>query len=555
MIKHYFFILLLSINCLQAQIRYYRQLPELDLSPQYKVEVKQGGTAYKEIFTYQIEPNGIGNPTKNDQFANFGFNPLGGAVQIKVTRKDGVALTASNSKLVNKMYDDVSTNFASGALIINCPSVKKHLYVSVNGKTEYPLLIFVDPFADTPITAGAKVVTFAARNQAYVQTAQYDRYTIPNDVDAVVIEDGAMVKGTIHTASGRTKPLILTGRGVLMGNGEVLHGSANIPYNALVITNGKNHLVENIMVINSRHFTIDIGDNCTVDNAKMFGYDSNNDGVVGGNYSIIKNVFSKVNDDHIKLYNDHMKVQNCTFWSQTNGGLLQLAWNSIVPGANCVVENCEVVEWTANCGDPKLGQGGVARTFLSLRSTDAQPKLSNLTMRNIHIQGQLDRFIGINAKYDGSKSVGFENIVFENVSLDNAPDKYSWIYTGDSPFKIGITFKNVTIAGNCMTASNHPINKEGNVELIYQNCGLLTDMEETKHVDNVQLYPNPALDLIHISNHNQEQWTIHSIDGEIVLKGNEEAISLESLPTGLYVLRLKNKSFRFAKVSDNYLLK
>jgi hypothetical protein len=543
-------ILLFFACFIQAQIRYYRQLPELSLSQQYKVEVKQGGTVYKEIFTYQIVPNGTGIPTKNDQFANFGFNPSGGAVQIKVTRKDGLALTTANSKLVNKMYDDVITSFASGALIINCPSVKKHLYVSVNGKTEYPLLIFVDPFADTPIPANAKVVTFAASNQAYVQTAQYDRYTIPNDVDAVVIEDGAMIKGTIHTASGRTKPLIVTGRGVLMGNGEVLHGPENIPYNALVITKGKNHLVENIMVVNSRHFTIDIGDNSTLDNAKMYGYDSNNDGIVGGNYSLIKNVFSKVNDDHIKLYNDNMKVQNCTFWSQTNGGLLQLAWNSIVPGVNCLVENCEVIEWTSNCGDPKLGQGGVARTFLSLRSTDAQPRLSNLTMRNIHIQGQLDRFIGINGKYDGSKSLGFENILFENVTIDNTPDKYSWIYTGDSPFKIGITFKNVTIAGKCMTASNHQINTEGNVVLTYQNCSVVTDIQEETILEDKILYPNPAVDIIYIPKESiPSVWKIYSSKGEMVLFGASDNASIEILPDGIYVLKRNDKTYRFTKQS------
>ena len=49
---------------------------------------------------------------------------------------------------------------------------------------------------------------------------------------------------------------------------------------------------------------------------KMYGYDANNDGIVGGDDCVIKNVFSKVNDDHVKLYNDRMLVENCNFWVQ-----------------------------------------------------------------------------------------------------------------------------------------------------------------------------------------------------------------------------------------------
>ncbi|MBP6385769.1 MAG: T9SS type A sorting domain-containing protein [Pseudarcicella sp.] len=471
-------VLLLAVNFYsQAQVRYYRQLPDLALSPHYKVSVKQGATAYKEIFTYQIEPNTkpadypAKHKTKNDQFANFGFNPDGGAVKIRIERVDGVALTEENAQYKNKTYTDVSSSIVDGALEITCPSVKKHLFVEFEGKTEYPLMVFVDPFADTPIPAGAKVHTFVASNKPYVQTAEFDRFSIPNDVDAVVIEDGAMVKGTLHTSSNRTKPLLVTGRGVLIGNGGILHGPENIPFNALVITKGTKHIIENIMVINSRHFSIDIGDECKLDNAKMYGYDFNNDGVVAGDRSIVSNVFSKVNDDHIKLYNDNVEVRNCTFWEQANGGLFQLAWNKITPGSNILVENCEVLSWEANCGDAKVTSGGLARTFINLRSTTALPKVGNYTFRNIYVATQLDRMIGINGKYHGSNSVGIENINFENITFEKLPKRNSWIYTGDAPFKVSFNFKNVKMGGECFDGKIHQIATEGNVDLKYEGCG------------------------------------------------------------------------------------
>jgi hypothetical protein len=470
--KKIFYILILALSfSLSAQVRLYRKLPEFTLSPHFKVEIKQGSSAYQEIYTYQITPNATGHVTKNDQFANFGFNPAGGAVQIRVTRNDGQALTVSNSRMMNKTLADVTQSHSGGALILNCTSSKKHIYVSVDGKTEFPLMIFADDYADKVYPANAKVVTFAARNTAYVQNAQYDRYTVPNDVDVVVIEDGALIKGTIHVENNRSKPLLLTGRGVVLGNGEVLHGAANIPYNAVAIRKGNNHTIENIMVINSRHFTVDIGDGGTIDNVKMYGYDANNDGIVGGDDSEMKNVFSKVNDDHIKLYNNNMHVSNCNFWVQQNGALFQLAWNSIKPGSNCLVENCEVLAWEAKCGDPKLGQGGVARTFINLRGSDSNPVSSNNVFKNIYVQGQLDRFIGINGKYDGSASLTLNNYTLENITIEKKPTKYSWIYTGNSPSKVEFNFKNVKIAGQCLTAQNYQFNTEGNVVLNYLACG------------------------------------------------------------------------------------
>jgi hypothetical protein len=165
-----------------------------------------------------------------------------------------------------------------------------------------------------------------------------------------------------------------------------------------------------------------------------------------------------------------MKVQNCTFWVQQNGALFQLAWNSVKPGDNCLVENCEVLAWEASCGDPKLGQGGVARTFINLRETDSKPSSSNLTVKNVYVQGQLDRMLGINGKYEDANSLSFSGIVLENVVFEKKPERYSWIYTGNAPYSIDFTFKNVKIGGECLTASNYQINTEGNVKLVYQGC-------------------------------------------------------------------------------------
>lgn len=472
---------------------FYRQLPVFSLSGKYTVEISQGNVAAQPIFVYQTNNDVSGMVTKVEHFTSFAFDPKGGAVTIRVSLKNGTPLNASTVELVNKTYTDITTAFDAGTFVITAASPKKHLFVRLKSDYGNPLMIFADPYALTPIPSGANVVTFKASSSAYVQSAQYDRYTIPNDVDAVVVEDGALIQGTIHTNSGRTKPLLLQGRGVVLGNGPIIHGTTGIPYNAVVITKGSGHRIEGLTVIKSRHFGIDIGNSCILDNCKMYGYNTNNDGVVGGDKSIIENCFLKVNDDFIKLYNDEMRVRNCTFYVQQNGGVFQFAWNSITPGSNCVVENCELVavEYTG-CGDPKLGQGGIAHCFISLRESDAHPASANNIFRNILVQGQLAKFIGINGKYDGSASLSLKNTLLENITVEKKPTSYSWIYTGNAPDEVSVRFKNVMLAGKSITKDE--FHTEGNVILTFDPVSIYNPVYQSvrtkQHIFALPVYQN-----------------------------------------------------------------
>jgi hypothetical protein len=463
-------IIIIYCATASAQIRLYRQLPELPLSPHYKVEVKQGNGQYKEVFTYQIPQNSTGHITKNDQFASFGFDPAGGPAEIRISRKDKLALSADNARLMNQTIEGTSSRIESGSLVISCQSAKKHLYVSMVGKTEYPLMIFADPYLDKPIPAEANVVTFHARNTPYLQTARYDRYTVPNHVDVVVIEDGALIKGTVHIANGRKKPLTIQGRGMILGNGNAVHGHNSNYYDAVVLNNGAKYHIENIMVVNSRHSALNIGAEAVIDNIKMYGYAAVNKGISASKKAIIANVFSKINNHHVEICHNDILIENCTYWGQKNGALFQLAQKSTNPGSNSLIQKCEVLAWEATSGDPKLKQGGTARTLISLKFTDSIKYTGNHIFRDIYVHGQIDRFIGINAKYQGAKPVNMSNTHFENITFEKKPLKYSWIYTNNSPYIVELSFKNVKMSGHCISASNYPFKTEGNVVLNYLGC-------------------------------------------------------------------------------------
>jgi len=254
------------------------------------------------------------------------------------------------------------------------------------------------------------------------------------------------------------------GQGMVIGNGGILHGPANIPYNAVVITKGIGNSIEGITVMKSRHFSMDIGEKGHIDNVKLFGYAYNNDGIVAGDYSLVENSFLKVNDDHIKLYHDHVKVRNCTFYVQNNGAVFQFAWNKINPGDHCLVENCEVVAVEfSGCGNPVSGEGGLAHCFISLREQQEDGReLINDTIRNILIQGQLLRFIGINGYT--RKSVEVKGLVIENVTVENAPKWKSWVYSR-APYKMEIHFNQVLLGGKPISPED--FNTLGDVKLFF----------------------------------------------------------------------------------------
>ncbi|MCU0376782.1 MAG: hypothetical protein MUC78_00825 [Bacteroidales bacterium] len=467
-------IFLVIFSCIitltaQAQVKLYRQLPELPLSQVFMVEVRQGGNDFMPLFTYSLPVTERVLVTKNEHITMFGFEPESGPAEIRITSAEGKKLDESKVELVNRMYEGVSVSFYDGAMILKLTRPRKQLFIRLKDDPGNPLNIFADPVAETQLHPDAKVVRFAASSRPYIQENQYDRYTVPNDVDVVYIEDGALIKGTIHTDAGRSKPLRIMGQGMVIGNGGILHGPSNIPYNAVVATRGIGNSIEGITVMKSRHFSMDIGEEGHIDNVKLFGYAYNNDGIVAGKNSLIENSFFKVNDDHIKLYNDSITVRNCVFYVQTNGAVLQFAWNKVDPGDFCLVEQCEVVavEYTG-CGDPMESDGGLAHCFISLREEEEEGRsLTGTTVRNILIQGQLLRFMGINGY--SFKGINVKGLKIENVNVMIPPSDYSWIYTKDN-YSAEICFSNVVFGNRAVDASDFKIS--GDVTLKFDKVSI-----------------------------------------------------------------------------------
>lgn len=461
-----------------AQTRIFRQLPSdesigFGLSSKFNVAVKTDKEEFKSVYTYGIIPNDD-QVTKMEHLAMFGFNSAEGPVTIKVTLKNGNMLTNDNIEVVNKTYKGLKSACSDGALYIQCCESMKQIMVRMPSDKANPLMIHVDPFDNPAIPSGAKVVTFdgGENGKIHEQTALYDRYSVPNDVDVILIEDGALFKGTIHTRSGRSKPLTIQGNGMIICRETSKPSNAvKMQYNALELGDGNGHSLYGITLVNPRHFAVRIGEDAHVQNVKFYGYRANNDGIVAKKNSIIEKCFFKCNDDHIKLYyNAKIIVRNCVFYEQANGAIFQFAWNDIDPADNCLIENIEVLEWEATCGDPDIALGGVARSFINHRESEKNGIVcANATFRNIYIQPQIARFICLNGLDHG---ITYTNLTIENVTLEQAPKDYNWIYANkadDNSTSIEIKFNNVRFGSRFIQQSD--FKTKGTVNLSFNNEG------------------------------------------------------------------------------------
>ena len=482
------FIFACITSAIFSQVRTYRQLPPdnsigFELSNKYHVEVKACDSAYQDIHTYAIVPNDGGRVTQMEHLAMFGFDPAGGPATIKITLQNGTSLSSSNIELRNKTYQGVTISFADGAMYIEVCDPMKQLMVRMPGDVANPLMIHVDPYNDPAIPAGANVVVFDGGTDGMIheQTAEYDRYTVPNNVDVVVIEDGALFKGTVHVESDRTTPLTVQGRGMIICR-FVAKPANNVKmrYNAMELNRGNGHKIYGVTIVNARHFAIRTSDDAHLRNIKLYGYRANNDGTKTGANSTIENSFFKCNDDHVKLYADNIHVRNCVFYEQSNGAIFQFGWNNLDPGDNCLVENIEVLEWEANIGDPALGQGGIARSFINHREAESTGKMGKDNLfRNIYIQGPISGLVCLNGYQ--FEPITHENLVLENVTLEQATTKTSWLYAskGGGGTSIELNLKNVRYGNRFVAQSD--FKTLGTVTINIDNTG-------TKYVG----YMNPS---------------------------------------------------------------
>ncbi|WP_426479458.1 BspA family leucine-rich repeat surface protein [Chryseobacterium sp. CBSDS_008] len=135
---------------------------------------------------------------------------------------------------------------------------------------------------------------------------------------------------------------------------------------------------------------------------------------------------------------------------------------------------------------------------------------------------------------------------------------YGWSQNPSTPNNINLSSVSpLTYSHNAaVTARNYLINNKGwtiSGDTYNGECQSFLGTSDIKVKGEINIYPNPATDIIYVKNSNAKDFTIIDLSGRIVKEGNlnNDMINVSSLPKGIYILRLIMKeemiSLKFIK--------
>lgn len=164
-------------------------------------------------------------------------------------------------------------------------------------------------------------------------------------------------------------------------------------------------------------------------------------------------------------------------------------------------------------------------------------KKPNLIVARFLPDGTIDTTFGNNGYI-------LHDISYSGASTDNTNHALTNLFASDD-------YSSIYISGR---------NSENSIILKYSNPSLLSIEDFQTTTTPIQLYPNPAEDIINLKvmenmNLNQKQYSIINIKGEVVKKGvfNEErdvsSITISQLSNGVYFMKIKgfNETLKFIK--------
>jgi hypothetical protein len=130
----------------------------------------------------------------------------------------------------------------------------------------------------------------------------------------------------------------------------------------------------------------------------------------------------------------------------------------------------------------------------------------------------------------------------------NAQGEYLFIV----PTPISVTLT-PSLSGYTFTPSNRPLSNITTDQLNQDFVAKTVGIDELKMGNGqLKIYPNPAFTQLYVKYFSQEtvNYTIYSVVGQIIQQGKlqeDSSINIESLASGLYYLKVLNKTMKFVK--------
>ena len=432
----------------------------------YEVIVSQAGqsqTSYVYKSSRDVDNKYQVLTTDANHWTSFSFS---GPVTVKIKLRDGAVIkSASVHPLAKQIHATITDNTV--AFTLTNPA---NLYVEVDGKPRAPLFIFANPpevnvptatttnviyFGPGVTDLGTKTIKITAGQTVYLAGGAYVK-------GRIIINGGAYGKGRENvTNQNNGQPASVRGRGILSGIGIREKRAVFSQY----MISGNNLEVEGIVLTDSPGPGCVCDGRLTAENIKLLAWTMCSDGIHGGNGSLVKDCFLKVNDDNIHFHSAGMKAIDNVVWLQEFGSALQMGWNVSKSVNGELADGLDII------GDDR-GRMPTDKDFMNgnvvaLMDVRDRALYKNVVIKNIRHELKPYQLFGVRTmlaaedKNHTSYRVGrggIDGMTFSDIAVAQQPICRSvFDGAGSEPGSIvNVTFENLRIAGNLVTATNAP---------------------------------------------------------------------------------------------------
>ena len=293
----------------------------------------------------------------------------------------------------------------------------KRVTLELDDKLESPLYILPGKYVQKPENATYVFESGKAYNVGCLQ--------LKSD-ETVYIEYGAVVSGRIYSRmADRVRVL---GNGILYG-GNWHAWDENGAEQLIVPVLGEDIEIRGITLLDggSWHIVPTACKNVLIEDVNVLGKVITGDGIdiVGSENVVVRNCFVRANDDCISIKAEEFQdpsgcadvknilVEDCIFWNAEFGNTLEIGYETRCDEISDVVfRNCDVV----HCQYEGNQSGGV----LTIHNAD-RAHVHNIVYENIRIEDAQEKFIDIktlDSKYSRDRERGMVNdILFRNIEI------------------------------------------------------------------------------------------------------------------------------------------
>ena len=297
---------------------------------------------------------------------------------------------------------------------------------------------------------------------------------LPENIDTVVLERGAWVEGKIALPSHR--PCRVLGCGVLSGQGFSHQDRQTGPDDAASMIEAwtapnrrlaspgepRVHL-HGPMIVQSSRFNVSAGEDVRLEQLRIIGWGSDNEGIRLGTRSEALDCFVKTGDDAFQVVGSEARIWRCAVWQHGSGGCFVAGQPASSSGqAEVTILDCDVVSTEWKFIPPEAGP----RAVVTVWRASGTVSIRDFSCRNIRVDNDVLR--AVSAGFTDEARGTIENLRIENLTVRGR-------MTGDSILTAvgrrrvirGVSFLGWRVDGKAITdADTARVALQGNVERV-----------------------------------------------------------------------------------------